>query len=48
MSDPDPTARWRRVEALIRHAEDDARIAGSCIALDPPAVISSNSMADTK
>jgi HEPN domain-containing protein len=38
MSDPDPTARWRRVKAWIRHAEDDARIAGSCIALDPPAV----------
>jgi HEPN domain-containing protein len=37
MIDPDPLARWGRVEGWIRHAGDDARIARGCLGFDPPA-----------
>jgi hypothetical protein len=37
MIGPDPIARWHRVEAWLRHAEDDARIGLGCLRLDPPA-----------
>jgi HEPN domain-containing protein len=38
MIDPDRLSRWHRVEAWIRHATDDARIARGCLGLDPPAL----------
>ena len=36
MTGPDPSRRWQRVEAWMRHAAEDARIAHACLHIVPP------------